>query len=387
MRRYSRFKTVTRLACALFRVSGLIVILVALATGCGEQSPPEKTLTAVSVQPAEAQAAADSLRFAAEIKPKSQVSVAFRVGGYVERILTVKDAKGVERLAQEGDPVAKDAVLARLRESEYQAKANEARSQVAETKTALDQAALELERMKKLMALQSTSRAELDAANSKQLMAKTRVEQSAAVLEQAKLLLNDCMLKAPMSGVILKRNVEIGSLVGQGSEAFVLADASAFKAVFGVPDATVRTLKVGDAIDIAAKAFPETPFKAQITQIAAAADPKSRVFEIEGTIPNADTRLKVGMVATAILTPAALPAPVTVAPLSAVVRPRGKPEEFAVFVVEQQGGKTIARERRVTLGEAYGNKIALTDGVKVGEKLVVAGATMLLDGQEVRVAP
>jgi len=57
-------------------------------------------------------------------------------------------------------------------------------------------------------------------------------------------------------------------------------------------------------------------------------------------------------------------------------------------VVEEKDGKKIARYRdNVELGEVYGNMIAVTKGVKVGEPVIVTGATLVIDGQPVRVIP
>jgi multidrug efflux pump subunit AcrA (membrane-fusion protein) len=56
-------------------------------------------------------------------------------------------------------------------------------------------------------------------------------------------------------------------------------------------------------------------------------------------------------------------------------------------VVEQQGDQFIARARTVTLGTAYGNVIALEGGLKLGDRVIVTGATQVRDGQQVRVLP
>ena len=74
-------------------------------------------------------------------------------------------------------------------------------------------------------------------------------------------------------------------------------------------------------------------------------------------------------------------------PLSAVVRAADNPNAFGVFVVEQRGDQFIARARTVTLGAAYGNVIALEGGLKLGDRVIVTGATQVRDGQQVRVLP
>jgi len=83
-------------------------------------------------------------------------------------------------------------------------------------------------------------------------------------------------------------------------------------------------------------------------------------------------------------------APVITAPLSAVVaaqRPEGHAQALVAFVVEQERGLPIARERRVVAGQLVGNEVAIESGLFPGELLVVQGATLLNDGQRVQLVP
>ena len=117
-----------------------------------------------------------------------------------------------------------------------------------------------------------------------------------------------------------------------------------------------------------------------------AADAKSRVFEIEVTIPNPHQALKSGMIAA--LEVAAAPAqPVTVVPVSAIVRARDQSGQYAVFVVEENGGQAVAHSRTVKLGEALGNTMVVLEGLSAGERVITTGATLTLDGQRVQVIP
>jgi RND family efflux transporter MFP subunit len=135
------------------------------------------------------------------------------------------------------------------------------------------------------------------------------------------------------------------------------------------------------------ESLPGTEFQGQITRISPAADPKSRVFEIEVTIPNPSRSLKAGMIASLEVAAAAPQKPVTVVPVSAIVRARNQPDQYAVFVVEDTGGRTIARSRNVKLGEALGNTIVALEGVSAGERIITAGASQAIDGQTVQIIP
>jgi multidrug efflux pump subunit AcrA (membrane-fusion protein) len=109
------------------------------------------------------------------------------------------------------------------------------------------------------------------------------------------------------------------------------------------------------------------------------------VFEVEAALPNPDGRMKVGMLATLRLGGDAPDAGMFV-PLAAVVRPAGDSAGYAVYVVADSAG-TTARLRRVALGETSGNQIAVREGLARGERVIVRGATIVADGQPVRVIP
>ena len=107
----------------------------------------------------------------------------------------------------------------------------------------------------------------------------------------------DTALVSPLDGVVLKQLIEVGRWSGPGSGGFVLADTSSIKAVFGAPDTMLHRLKLGMPQTVTTEALPNRQFAGRITNIAPTADPQSRVFDIELTIPNPDDALKVGMVA------------------------------------------------------------------------------------------
>jgi multidrug efflux system membrane fusion protein len=205
-------------------------------------------------------------------------------------------------------------------------------------------------------------------------------------LSQAETALNDCALRSPLDGWVIKRNVELGSLVGQAVVGFSLAETRLVKAVFGVPDLVVGSLKLGEP-QVITTAAATGRFNGRITAIAPAADPRTRTFSIEVTVSNAGHVLRPGMIATLMLSGSREADPVPVVPLSAVVRANDNPSAFGVFVVEQRGDQFFARARTVELGVAYGNEIGLESGLKPGERIIVTGATQVRDGQQVRVLP
>lgn len=326
------------------------------------------------------------LRYSATIDAFTQVSLAFKSGGYVDRIIERKGADGRTRILQTGDRVSQGEVLAHVGESEYSDRVNSAKAQVDQAQANYDKAKLDFERATNLYKSDSFTKAQYDAAKAAFDSGAASVESAKAAWQQAKTGLADCSLKSPLTGWVLSRSIEVGALVGTGTPAFALADTHLVKAVFGVPDTRVSYVKLGAPQTITTTSLPDE-FHGRITSVSPSADPKSRVFSVEVTIPNSDDRLKPGMIATLTLGAGKLEPLTTVVPLSAVVRSTQHADAFAVFVVADQGGKSVVHERTVEIGDTQGNSISVTKGLKPGESVVVTGGTLVKDGDEIKVIP
>jgi RND family efflux transporter MFP subunit len=333
----------------------------------------------VRVQPVQFAGGASAIRYSAAIEPKTRIDLAFKVGGYIDALASV----GGRRI-QDGDRVTKGMVLARIRPSDSDERIKQARSQRSEAEAAGAAARAAHERATALFKSMSLSRPELEQAQSVYDTTQAKLAGARALVQQAENARADSVLTSPIDGIVLKRLIEVGSLVGPGTGGFVLADVSSVKAVFGAPDTMLTALKVGVTTPVRTEALPNREFVGRVTNIAPTADPRSRVFDVELTIPNSDGALRVGMVAVAMVdtAPHAVQAPLVV-PLTAIVRPKDKPDGYAVYVVEEAGGKAVARVRTVTLGEIIGNEIAVVSGIRQGEKVIVSGATIVTDGETV----
>jgi len=370
-------------------VRSLVLLALALGMpGCSKRAEPEKTATPVRVDIVKEHAGDEAIRYSASIEADQQVPVSFKLNGYVRQFRQVRGTDGHMRHVQAGDRVSRGTVLAWLRDAEFTSRVDQARSQVAQAQANAQKAALDFERASNLFNSQSMTKSDLDAARAQHESAQARVEGARAQLSEAEISLSDASLRAPFDGVILKREIELGELVGPGTVGFVLADVSNVKAIIGVPDVAIASMKPGAPLTVTAEALPGMDFRGRITRVSPAADSKSRVFEVEITIPNPKQLLKVGMIASLpISEPGPSAQPVTVVPLAAVVRAKTGGEDYAVFVIEPGQGKRIARSRTVKLGEAYGNTVAVLEGVKVGEQVITTGASLLHDGDAVVLIP
>src|SRR5262249_62087085 len=174
--------------------------------------------------------------------------------------------------------------------------------------------------------------------------------------------LDDCKLKAPLNGLGLDRKIEVGTVVAVNSVGFQIGDTAKVKVVFGVPGAIVSTLAPNAPVTMMTDAFPGQVFQGAVSKIGSAADPNTRIFDVEATFPNSDGRLRVGMV-TALHLPnptqrQAMPA----VPMRSIVRPPDDPKGYAVYVVEEKNGGTAARLKPRTLGPGRCGQVPVRAG-------------------------
>jgi len=418
------------------------LFLTAIVGGCGHKQP-DKRVVPVKVASVELNAASTETKYSATIIPRTEVELAFKVGGYVDALRKVRGVDGKMRDVQEGDRISVGSVLARVRQSDYQVKFKQAESQASEARSGIDvskaqyeealsgvdstkaklveaeadylKAKLDFDRAENLFASHSmtksdydSAKAQYDMANAKVAAARSQVQviqakadsakaniyvvqaksQSAqAVVLETQIPLHDTELKSPLNGLVLQKSIEKGTLVSSGDKAFVVADTSSVKAVFAVADVALGEMKLGSELSVVSESMPGKEFQGQITSVFPAADSKNRSFNVEVTIANPDYLLRPNMIVSLrVATKQATPAQ-PVVPLNAVIQSKSNANGYAVIVVVQEGGREVARLRDVRLGESFGNAVAVAEGLKQGERVIVTGGTMVNDGGEVKVIP
>ncbi len=388
-------------------------VLPIVLTGCREETATaEKAPVPVHVDAASMFTPETGRRYSASIAPYRQVSLSFKSGGFVESILQVHGVDGKPRNVGPGDQVTAGEILARVRRRDYDLKVNQAeaqlgearksesaaRAQLAVAEAAAAKAGLDFGRAADLFATHSITKPDYDAATAQRDTtqaqvdaARSQIEASAARIQMAQagegdanLARSDTELIVPFAGFVVLKQVEVGTLVGVGSPGFTIADLDSVKAVFGLPDIEVASLKTGATLSLTTDALPGREFRGIATSVSPVADSNTRLFPIEVTVSNAQHTLLAGMIAS-VAPGATRRQPVLVVPLGAVVHANKEGAAFGVIVVDETGGVAHARVRTVALGETFGNRIQILRGLRDGERVVTSGAALLTDGEAVRV--
>jgi len=369
---------------AAFGVAGCFAL--AALTSCTAAKSAATAPLPVRTAKVQSISVGNPLKYSASIIPYTQVDLAFKSNGYLDRILQVRSADGRMRNVDVGDFVNRGTVLAVVQQQDYQDKLQQSKAQLSRSEAEYQKAKLSFDRTTTLYSTKSATKPDMDSAQAQLDSTAASVSSAKAQLSEAQVALGYCELRAPFSGWILKRTVDVGSLVGPATNGFTIADLRTVKAVLGIPDTMISKIKRGQVVQLTSDAIPG-PISGRVTSISTSADAKSRVYSVEVSIANSSNRLKAGMIATLELGGEMLAAPVTAVPLDAVIHDPQRPDGFAVMIADGQGDSTVARLRPVELGKPYGNLVAVTSGVGVNETVITAGVNLIKNGDVVRQLP
>ncbi|MGB8887563.1 MAG: efflux RND transporter periplasmic adaptor subunit [Candidatus Korobacteraceae bacterium] len=365
---------------------GVVAIIAGLQIACADKAASQAPAVPVRTAVVHTIDTGSTNTYSANIQPYQQVDLSFKSNGYLVSIRQVRDADGHIRNIDQGDYVTKGTVLATVQQDDYQQKLDQANAQLARAQAEHERAKLSFGRMSALYKVGAATEPDFDDSRAQDQSTQAAVDSANASIAEAKLALSYCELRAPFDSWVLKRNVDVGTLVGPATNGFTLADTRTVKAVFGVPDTAIGRIKLGSPQAITTEALP-SGFSGHVTAISASADPKSRVYSVEVRIDNPQNLLKAGMIASISIGTPSPAGGVAVVPISAVVRNPSDPTGFAVLVTEGSGDMVKVHTQDVTLGNTYGNLIAVHSGVNVGDRVVTSGTNMVKNGDQVRIIP
>ncbi|MBG6060727.1 RND family efflux transporter MFP subunit [Flavobacterium sp. CG_9.1] len=208
--------------------------------------------------------------------------------------------------------------------------------------------------------------------------AKLSLVTSKSRLQQAKINIGDTNIKATINGIVNKKYVEPGSVLGAGTPLFDIVNVSKLKLKVNVNENQVAGLKLGNSISVTASVYPDAQFSGKITFIAPKSD-ASLNFPVEIEIANtASNDLKAGMYGTAAFSASKQKQSLMVVPRNAFV---GSVSSNEIFVIENG----TAKLKTVTAGRILGDKVEVLNGLSEGETVIVTGQINLQDGSKVDV--
>jgi membrane fusion protein (multidrug efflux system) len=332
----------------------------AIAQGAAYQPPPEAVTTIVAAR----EEWPSTLTAIGTVAAVRGVTVSADLPGVVDRI-----AFDSGLAVREGDVLA---VLDTRQE----------RAQLAAAEAQRDLARVSFERIQGLLDERVVSRAEFDRATADERQAKARVGEISATIDRK-------TIRAPFSGVLGLRHVNLGQYLSGGDAIVSLQSLNPIYVNFGVPQQAMAQVRAGRTVRVTADGRAGTAGTAllgRVTAIDSVVDESTRNVQAQATLANADGSLRPGMFVQAEVVVGAASAVISL-PASAISYAPYGDSVFVVSDLKDQGGRIYrgVRQQFVKLGAARGDQIAVISGVKAGDEVVTSGVFKLRNGAAVHI--
>jgi membrane fusion protein (multidrug efflux system) len=368
------------------RAGGLLLVAFLLAA-CGQsqaqdpkKKPAELKPLPVTVAKVETRPVQRSVETVGSLLAWEESQVKAEVAGTVDKLS-----------ADLGDRVKMGQILATLNAREFnlqvdqaQASLRMARENEARTRAEQEEAKANAERADELYRRDLIAAQERDRWRTQYRVTQALAQLNAADIQRleaalgvARKKLQDATFRAPISGAVAKRHVNVGEFVKDGAALFTLVVADPLKYTGTVPERYAPELRVGQTLQLTLEAYPGQAFSGQVTRVAPAVEVQTRSLSLEARVPNAEGRLRPGFFAKgSVLTRKDEAVPFV--PAEAVTYFVGITK---VFVIAD--GR--AQERLVKPGTRQGGLVEIMDGVKAGEAVATTNLAQLFNGAPVTV--
>ena len=346
----------------------------------GILAPKVETATVQRVTPAEADTVLTATGYT---YARTRAAVGARIIGRV-----------IELPVDEGDRVREGDLIAVLDSEDLRATLAQVEAQVLEAQARLLDAEREARRQRELVAAKIAPQAELDAAETQMHMSRANVNTQQARVDAINAQLAYTVIRSPIDGVVIERNVEVGEMVAPGGftsqqstgSIVRLADPRSLEVEADVNESFISRLRPGQPATIRVDAVPDRTYTGRLRQIVPTADRQRAVVEVKVTIDDRDDRLVPDMSST-----------VTFMEEGSEARVAEEPKLYvpAAAVLSQAGASVVYRVRdgraektvvETAPAEEDESRVEVLAGLEAADVVIVAPDPGLRDGQRVRTA-
>ena len=333
------------------RIISLLLGTAIILSACGSKKADEKTQeekgAIVKVQKLEKTSIARNFKFSTVLQAYDKVNVAPTIPGRISQILTPV-----------GTQVSKGQLLVQMDKANYE-----------QAKVQFDNLAVDFDRVSKLNASDNIAKQQYDQVKASYDATKTKVQD----------LEVNTFIRAPFAGVIEAKNYENGELYNGAVPILSLVQLKTLKAYVNIPETYYPQMKKGMPVDVTSDIYPDQMFKAEIEIVYPTIDPSTHTFQVQVKIPNDKETLRPGMYAAVSMNFGQVRT--LVVPYLAVLKLQGSNERY-VFLNNNGTAKRVS----VTLGQRFDDLTEIvSDEIKEGDELVVAGQARLNDGVKLNV--
>jgi len=315
----------------------------------------------------DARSLALSLPLSGSLTPLSSATIKSKVSGVVE-----------ETTVQEGMAVSAGQVLARIDQADLRARLQQQQAALDEAQARLALATKNEANSQALLKQKYISQNAYDSTQNSVDLARAAVKSATAMVELARIALNDGVIRAPISGVVSKRHVQAGEKLAPDMAVYSIVNLAEMILEAQVPASEIPRVKVGQEVSFRVEGYAQRDFHGKVARINPATEAGSRSMLVYVAVDNADNALRAGMFAKgSIVTERSGVAPIV--PLAAV---RANKDQPYVYKVEQ--GKLVAQPVRLGLRNEDEGYAEVVDGLSAGANVIVSRLDTLKPGAAVK---
>ncbi|HVP44605.1 MAG TPA: efflux RND transporter periplasmic adaptor subunit [Terriglobales bacterium] len=278
----------------------------------------------------------------------------------------------VERISfDSGNAVKEGAVLVQL-------DTKQERAQLADAEAQRDLARANYARAQELVKAGVISRVEYDRATADQRQTDAKVAEIRAIIERK-------TIRAPFSGILGLRQVNLGQYLSGGSPVVPLQSLDPIYVNFSVPQQAVGQLRVGQVLRVTTNDDARLEFSGRVTAVDSVVDAATRNVQVQATLANPQGKLRPGMFVQTTLALGGSDTVITLPTSSISYAPYGD-SVFVVTDLKGPNGQSYrgVRQTFVKLGAQRGDRVAVLSGVNQGEEIVTSGTFKLRNGAAVQ---
>jgi len=351
-----------------------MLVVTALAIGCKAEaekpavsSPPAVQVGSENVVTVQKGTIVVGPIVSGELRAEREATLRAEVGGSM-----------LEVSALEAQAVKMGAVLGRIETRTLDDARQSAASAVRSAENQLTVARREAERTEKLASAGALATRDVDTAHNSVSAAEAQLADAKSRLATAERSLGDTVIRAPFTGIVSKRAVNVGDVVSPGTELFTIIDPSSMRLEGSVPSDDLKTLRVGVTVAFTVRGY-DKPFEGHIERIAPQADATTRQVPIYVTIPNVGGRLLAGLFAEGRVVSQS--AEGLVVPSNAV----NTTDTAAPWVLLVKDGRTEKTTVTLGLADPRSERVQIVAGLADGDTLLRGAAQGITPGTKVQV--
>ncbi|MCP5184222.1 MAG: efflux RND transporter periplasmic adaptor subunit [Pseudomonadales bacterium] len=236
----------------------------------------------------------------------------------------------------------------------------------------LELARLDYQRASGLAQRTALSQAQLD-------RARSEMDSLAASVEEQKVAIARKAIRAPFSGQLGIRLVDVGQFLSPGMPIVTLQRLDTLYVDFNVPERYLQSLAIGQRVEIGTAAYPDRLFAGEVSAISPRVDERTRNVQLRATMPNDEALLRPGMFARVSVLAGGEESVLTLPRTAITFYPYGD----SVFLILGGGDSLTVERRQVTTGTVREGRVRILSGVNAGDQVVSAGQLKLRSGQPV----